>query len=68
MKKLVIPKLAKALVLAGALIAVNMAPMTARADAGGTNCLVPVLPGQTCSVSTDCFMGVCTCIVVCCCG
>lgn len=67
MKMLAAPKLAKALVLAGAMLAINMAPMTAKADAGPVNCIVPVTPGQTCLVSVSCWLGVCHCTVVCCC-
>jgi hypothetical protein len=68
MKTIVTGSLAKALMLAGALLTINMAPMTARADTGGTPCSVIVPPGGSCTVTTSCFMGYCKCIVVCCCG
>jgi len=65
MKRAVLPKVAKALMLAGALLAINTPPLIARGNA--VVCSVTVNPGQVCTVTTSCFLGVCHCVTVCCC-
>ena len=68
MKVLSFANLAKTIVIAGALLTANMIPLTAKAAAGGTACIVNVPPGGSCTVTTSCFVGVCHCVVVCCCS
>jgi len=59
---------AKALLVAGVLVAMIMPPVISTANAEGVKCVVNVDPGQVCTTTVSCFFGVCTCITVCCCG
>jgi len=61
-------KLANALIVAGALVAMNLPPAMPTANAEAVKCVVNIQPGQVCTTTVSCFLGVCTCVTVCCCG
>jgi len=67
MKKLS-KRIAKALLVTGALAALNLSPAALRADSGGGSvCTFYPPPGETCicTVTTTCIFEVCHCVVVC---
>lgn len=57
----------RALMITGALVAMNMPPLVSSANAQAIKCNVTIDPGQVCTVSTSCFLGYCHGVVVCCC-
>jgi hypothetical protein len=50
------------------LVAMNLPPAMPTANAEAVKCVVNIQPGQVCTTTVSCFLGVCTCVTVCCCG